>query len=371
MSLLSVSNTETIVLKRKQKVEVYQVSMELLVQNKQHPFIAILILAGELHAKGYEHITPNLLKQHLLPNLPERACWNLLDRISKEQYFEKIEYLKDCFKLTNLGKECIESKSVWVGEKGIYNLYFTESPFVNQQIIAVTQVESKAAQDSAKAQLIHSNEIKALEGKSIQIKNIDNQYDTYEIKNYYIETIDNKYFQLPDQYWDLQCVAKPNATVELHLVSGRNKYECLLATDHQFLRTEMLKHQFNPDYNSHQNCIFTSFDATRLTFLRDVTIQDFHFWGEKFEPSQLFKVQHRPKTIEDAQKWYHEMLKNKISKYYTDEVFEIESENGKSLFQPYFNLPLLLRQDLIQTFNNSKDDFYLKAKLETIDFLTY
>jgi hypothetical protein len=371
MSLLSVSETETIVLKRKQKVEVYQVSMELLVQNRQHPFIAILILASELYAKGYEYITPNLLNQFLLPNLPERACLNLLNRIAEKQYFEESNYSKDCFKLTDLGKKCIESKSIWVGEKGIYNLYFTESPFVNQQIIAVTQVESNAAQDSKKAQLIHSNDIKALEKKSIQIKNIDNQHNTYKIENYYIEAIDNQYFRLPDEDWDLQCVAKPNATVELHLVSGRNKYECLLATNHQSLRTEMLKHQFNPDYNSYHNCIFIAFDATRLTFLRDVTIQDFHFWGEKFEPTQLCKVQHRPKTIEDAQKWYHQMLKNKISKYYTNEMFEIESENGKNLFQPYFNLPLLLRQDLIQTFNNTKDDFYLKAKLETIDFLTY
>jgi hypothetical protein len=369
MSLLNILKTQDIILQKKQAVEVYQVAMDLLVQNTQHPFIAILILAGELAAKGHYYITPLHLKQYLFDSLPERACLNLLNRIEKENYLIQNHSIKDAFELTNSGKACIASKSIWVGEKGIYNLYITESPFVTQRIVAVTRVNSRDVQNDRKTQVTFSNALQYLESKNIQIKSVDNDSNTYKNETYYIKSIGQNYFKLPDESWNLKYVAKPNAAVELQLTFANNKYERSLPKTDTNLLDELLTHQFNVDYDA--PCILTTFDELRLEFARTVQITDFKISGALFEPIRLQNIPHRPKTFAEAQKWYFQILKNSISKYYTDEMFKIESERCKELFKPYFNLPLLLRQDLIKTLSNPKNDFYLKAKLETIDFLNY
>lgn len=72
-------------LKKKIKVNVYEVIADYKVKIENAPFIAILKFAEEQKGMVY----PSLLFEELLNPLPEKACENLLDRLHTMGYFNK------------------------------------------------------------------------------------------------------------------------------------------------------------------------------------------------------------------------------------------------------------------------------------------
>ncbi len=120
-----------IILKRKEEIRKYQLELVVRVKTKQSPFIAILILAKE---EGL--ISAEILQKTLLPVLPLRACGNLLERLYKLKYLiENSELNIREFRLTEFGEHCAEDKSFWSEEKGLYDIYISDSTLISQQLI--------------------------------------------------------------------------------------------------------------------------------------------------------------------------------------------------------------------------------------------
>jgi hypothetical protein len=371
-----------ITLRKQEKISVYQVAMELQVEMDKHPFIAILMLAGELY-NHYKTIGAADLRLKLFPALPERACLNLLKRLEADGYLctakndKPFNHSKDasnpeyCFDLTDKGKQSIESRSVWIGEKGIYNVYIAENPLVTQRIVAIRRAAPKEIQNSSHLENWKTSKtIQDLEKTYVDIKGVDNKSDTYHHERYYIAKMDHKCFELQEEHWDLEIVAKPNAPIQLHLAFKKNQYQTMVVNHHyDTLKEAMLTHQFGKSYRT--PCILTNYNAEQLSFTRDIDIENFKWDESVFETTHLNNVPCRPSNSVEAQLWYETLLTNRITKYYMDNDFKILSEDCQKEFQPYFILPILSRQDLSEKISSEKKNFYLKAKLETIDFLTY
>jgi DNA-binding PadR family transcriptional regulator len=344
-----------ITLQKKQIVKVHQVAMELLTKTKESPFIAILILAKEYD--GY--VSNENLREDLFPNLPIRACSNLLNRLVKEGYFEE-EY-DNYFELTEKGQESAADKSMWVGEKGIYNVYSTETPFSEQRIIGIEPVKNKTIDDRDQKPQRVSNELSSYENQEIYLKGTE----------YRIEKIDNKCFQLPDENWILKLSAAPKQKVNLS-IKGKEITELgqEMEFDFEVLQSNILSKNFGHSYS--EGYVLSPFDNQNTNFVREIKIEQPFFLNEVFEPTNLKDIKHCPSTKQDAQNWYLHLLTNNIQKYFlSDSEFDTHSNAHTQLFQSHFNLTAKKRAELIKELSKDKGTFYQRAKLETIDYLNF
>jgi hypothetical protein len=371
-----------IILQKKEKISVYQVAMELQVEMDKHPFISILMLAGELYNED-KAITATDLRLKLFPPLPERACLNLLKRLEADDYLCPAKGSKPTnrfndtlnseyyFDLTSKGKQSIESRSVWIGEKGIYNIYIADNPLAIQRIVAIRRVTPNEIQNSSHLENWKSSKtIQDLEKTYVDIKGIDNKGNTYNNERYYIAKMDDKCFELQAEDCDLEIAAKPNVPIQLHLTFKKNQYQTMVFNHtYDTLKEALLTHQFGKAYQ--KPYILTNYNAEQLNFTRDIDIEHFKWDDNVFENTHLKDVPCRPSNSKEAQFWYEAILTNQVTKYYMDSDFEILSENCQKEFKPYFILPIMSRQNLAEKISSEKKNFYLKAKLETIDFLTY
>jgi hypothetical protein len=342
-----------IILQKKETVNVFQVAMELLTKTKDSPFIAILMLAKELGGS----INPERLREKLFPNIPLAACRNLLVRLELQEYFEEYD---DDFELTDKGQESASDKSMWIGEKGIYNVYTTETPFSEQRIIGIEPVKNKTIDDrDQKPQKV-----------PFELSNFENQEICLKETVYRIEKIDNKCFMLPDENGILKLSAEPKQKAMLS-IKGREIKEFgeEMAFDFEALQSDILSKKFGHLYK--EGYVLVAFNIQNTNFLREIKIEKPVLMNEVFEPTYFKDIKHRPATEQDAQNWYLHLLTNSIQKYFiSDSDFDNHSLAHTQLFQPHFNLAAKKRNELIVDLAKEKSSFYQRAKLETIDYLT-
>jgi hypothetical protein len=409
-----------ITLQKKQIVKVHQIAMELLTKIKESPFIAILILAKELGGS----INPEILRSELFPTLPLAACRNLLVRLELQGYFKQQEdkeggiyvtemgkrdnivetYIRNFeqpiiatelnrfnrqitieqfqgwinqnlqnglfkniqtteagFWLTQKGQDSAADKSMWVGEKGIYNVYSTETPFSEQRIIGLEPVKKDIADDRHQQTKRVPNELSSYENQEIYLKGTE----------YRIEKIDNKCFQLPDENWILKLSAAPKQKVNLS-IKGKEIVEFVkeMEFDFEVSQSDILSKNFGHSYS--EGYVLSPFDNQNTNFVREINIEKPVLMNEVFEPTDLKDIKHRPATEQDAQNWYLHLLTNNIQKYFlSDSEFDTHSNAHTQLFQPHFNLVAPKRADLIRELSKDKGTFYQRAKLETIDYLNF
>ena len=415
-----------IILQKKQTVKVHQVAMELLAKTKKSPFIAILMLAKELGGR----INPETLREKLFPNLPLAVCRNLLVRLKLQGYFvhqegreggvfvteegkidtnvrkyignfeqpiiatelnrlcrqytvsqfqdwinqnvikglfHKMPKEESGFELTGKGQESAADKSMWVGEKGIYNVYTTKTPFLEQRIIGIEPVvlHKDAADDRDQKVLRIPYELSNSENQEIYLKKTE----------YRIEKIDNKCFQLPNEDWTLKLSAMPKQKAMLS-IKGKDiaEFEQEMVFDFEVLEEAVLEENFQ---NNFQNgYILTPFSLDNTLFIRDCEIVKpklvFNKQEVTFEKTTLKNIKYRPVAEQDAQNWYLHLLTNNIQKYFLlDSEFDSHSVAHTQLFQPHFSLVAIKRKQLISDLSKDKGTFYQRAKLETIDYLNY
>jgi predicted transcriptional regulator len=409
-----------ITLQKKQIVKVHQVAMELLTKTKESPFIAILILAKELGGS----INPEILRSELFPNLPLAACRNLLVRLELQGYFKQqedkeggiyvtemgkrdnivetyirnfeqpiiatelnrfnrqitIEQFQDWinrnlqsglfqnvqpsqegFWLTQKGQESAADKSMWVGEKGIYNVYSTETPFSEQRIIGIEPVKNKTIDDRDQKPQRVSNELSSYENQEIYLKGTE----------YRIEKIEDKCFQLQDENWGLKLSAVPKQKANLS-IKGKDitEFSQEMTFDFEALQSDILTEEFALSYKD--GYVLSAFDTQNTNFVREIKIEKPVWRSEVFEPTNLKNIKHRPATEQDAQNWYLHLLTNNIQKYFlSDSEFDNHSNAHTQLFQPHFNLTAKKRTELIKELSLNKGTFYQRVKLETINYLNF
>lgn len=344
-------------LKRKEEIEIYQVELALKVKTKQSPFIAILMLALE---QG--QITIELLQENLLTSLPLRACDNLLKRLEKQGYLSlRQAYNGASYSLTELGKKSAVDKSFWIGEKGVYNVFVTKSPLIQQRIIRTEKVE-KAENDKDNSTLSTPKEISQYQNQILSINKTE----------ILIEEVEGKCFKLKPADCSLELLIHENESNLKILKENQLLFQTDLDLEESFLQDILLTNNQELEYHPDQKVVLISFDKQNLSFRRKVRIINPTFKQVSFDPLDIDNIEHIPVDELNASLWYEELLFSNINSYYLDEItFSEFAQEVAAPILPYYKINIPKRKELAELFSERKDAFYQIAKLEAIDYLNF
>lgn len=355
---------------------VLQVQAEIFVKTKENPFIALLMLAQEKERQGNPSINATDVQEYLFPPLPEKACLNILDRLKYQGYFKfrtapsfvttlpREEELQDQFVLTELGKENARDKSIWQGEKGIYNLYISDTPFVPQRLVWYERVSR--GEENDKEEFVVN--------KSASLKEID-KYDEFYLSNGNIKiTLDkqSKYFDLGDEKWQLDIIAQPNQKTEIKFSGDKEKR---LVADLELGYDTIFDEIFTqsiPAYDKTIKAIRVNYSPNDISFVRTTQLTKPTLQKVEFDDTSIKNINYVPNNQEEAGKWCFELLRKGIDRYFTtDNEFSTYYDTQIAKFKPHYNFNTLSRQAFAGMLNGNKEYFYPKAKLDTIDFLSF
>lgn len=370
-----------ITLKKSEQISIYQVEMTLKRKINQSPFIAILMY-------GYEQgeISAEMLRSHLLPSLPVKACENLLSRLNNMNYLNRSHYGLTYF-LTDFGKKCAEEKSFWVGEKGIYNVYILQSTLINQDIIKTEKVDRSEDESTVSASPTPEF-IREFKGKTLSI-------DKSEA---FIESIEGKCFQLKSIVGSTE-IESNNGETFLKITSNNQ----ILFTKNLMLSEELVvdeilsNSKLNPrasitlrqislvdasknatvqqdilEYDKEKKLVLVGFNKNNLQFIRNVKISKPAFKKYLFDEITLANIPHAPSDELDAQEWYNEILIQGIENYFMNETdYSTWATYKKAEIEKYYNVMQPSRKKLISMLDKGPALFYKRAKLETMDYLNY
>lgn len=377
-----------ITIKKSESIELYQLKLTLKKKVKQNPFIAVLMLAQELFENDSEYINSEILREKLLPVFPLKSCQNLLKRLSYEGYFDEVwdyngelikvskeDFLKSDYKsfqqksdfvgfvLTELGEQSAEEKSYWIGEKGIYNVYVSQSNLMSQRIIKIEKVER--SEDDRNGNKISET--------PYFISDYQNEVLKIKDKEFLIEEIDRKCFKLNPLDCTLEICAKD---IEGKLTIGKGNQEFFnspFEINEIDLKEALLKNAEELHYQIDKKALLIHFDADNLSFFRTVKLNKPVFKNHRFDTVSIEQVLSLPINQNEAIKWYWSLLVNNIHSYFlSDEEFYVFSKQILEPFsQHYPNIKAPSRQKCIQYLEDKPNIFYQTAKIETIDYLNY
>jgi hypothetical protein len=312
-------------------------------------------------------------KINCFPILPKKACENLLERLSVLGYFEELwEEDKDDsniedkeflgYTLTQFGYENAKEESFWIGEKGLYNVFIIDSNLINQNIIWIEESQEKFSN------LSPTNIPKAITNSAGRVLEIKNQEVLFC-------DIESSCFKLPKENLKLELHCESTQSL-IKLKKGSNiiaefdEIASLSWTGENVVQ-QMLENTNEYHYDSANNAIRLFFNESDISFARNINIKYPNFLGVSFDPVLIDNVKVIPCDIREASKWYHEILVKNLTDYFLfDEEFDKYAKKYLEYFKNYFDIKPIRRAELLKE-NKLNKLFYKKAKLETIDYLSY
>lgn len=342
-------------LKKNLIVNVYEVIADYKVKIENAPFIAILKFAEENN--GY--IDSDLLHHELLKPLSEKACRNLLNRLSTMGYFE--ETYENEFYLTDLGYRSAQKEEFYDQRNGLLKLYVAEpNEFIPQRIVKIQEISmGKDADRDADSQRINK-----------ELRSIENPGNTINLinKSIILEKFEEKCKVLKVQNEKLLFTAKEvGSTIKVMDFEATNKL------NKETLKNELLENDYSYAYDTRNEILNVEFNPNKLNFYRSISINEPTIKRTTFEPATIQNIKVSPSDINEAKKWHSALLKEKINKYFmSDDEFTEYANKIANEFDLYKNelQNTTNRKEFAQKLS-SEDDFYKTAKLETIDFLKY
>jgi len=368
-----------ITLRKAEQIEIYQVVIALSEKTKQSPFIAVLILARE---QG--EITAETLKDYLLPTLPIRACNNLLIRLTQQGYLEKkrqqnfrndilgrifydqdeSDYNNSIFILTELGEQSAINKSFWVGEKGIFNVYVSDSNLLNQKIIKTEKVDR--SEDDRNGNKITKT--------PYFISQYHNQILNLNKKEIRIEEIEDKCFQLKPLECSLEIETKEDDAL-IRIKEKQTLFQSSFKINENELKEKLLTNTNEFDYDENKKAILVEFDPDNLSFVRKVKLQSPYYLENRFNQVEIDNVSYFPNNVDSATLWFVKLLLENISTYFiTEQDFFSYSKQYAIKFETYYEVSIPSKTTFLNYIKDNYDEesyFYEIAKLETIDYLNY
>jgi hypothetical protein len=369
-----------------QKVEVYQVAMTLNVQDLKSPFIGILTgiqeILDEVGNIEMEVLT-RLLQQNLLYPLPLPLCRNLIQRLVRESYLQiKEMYIydrwghphspEDYIQITPKGYKVVAEKHFWQPEKGIYNLYFANLIYDKPELVFIEPVQNKEDR-----QQYNKPYNKSSARMPYCIAELQGFVRTLNEINYRFEEIDNLYIKLDlDESWDLSILAEANNDFSLLSLkkNAQKKYELKLPSYSLAIIKGVLidadcDSLSDDSYiDSEERTLGWDFEADDTRLIRDFKIDTPYFRDVAFDAITLHNVHTQPINEIEAVKWYQQLLIDDLKDYFmSDTDFDAYAEQIRKKFYIYPQLAAISRKALAQICT----DFYQRAKLETIDYLSY
>ena len=381
-----------IVLRRKEKLALYEVLLTLEKKQKNPPFVAILMRAAE----GGGEITPGQVRADLLPALPLTACQNLLSRLEDLGYLDSqgaqtngSSKSETIFYLTDKGKAAAQTQTFWQAEKGLYDLYLSESTLVQeltgQPLIKISPHYGPPSQGNPEEvpDVLHD-----YWNKEVRIMDKERHEEVVRIVHFEAKCIPMKPVEV-----DLEIeVAGEEGTIRFMEDSSQKsmpqpkdapapeaKSNGLLAKFHtslseELVREELLKGKFGASYDEVKKVIRVPFDPNDLKWERKVNLEKPTWRGVSFgRVSPLEKVLFLPANEQEARMWVEEWLFRNIDRYFWDEeeFRTYVEEKLRPILDHYPELKNLGRKELVEKFSKRENAFYTIAKLETTTYLTY
>ena len=73
--------------------------------------------------------------------MPVRACENLLKRLVSQGFLSENEHANySTYRLTKFGEQCAIDETFWIGEKGVYKVYVSNSNLIKMNITIGWQI---------------------------------------------------------------------------------------------------------------------------------------------------------------------------------------------------------------------------------------
>jgi hypothetical protein len=380
-----------IVLRGKEKLALYQVLLTLEKRQKNPPFVAILMRAE----KGGGEITPGQVQADLLPALPLTACQNLLSRLEDLGYLDSqgartngSSKSETIFYLTDKGKAAAQTQTFWQAEKGLYDLYLSESTLVQdltgQPLIKISPHYGPPSKGNPEEvpDVLHD-----YWNKEVRIMDKEGHEEVVRIVHFEAKCIPMEPVEVTLEIE----VVEEEGTIRFMEVSSQKsmpqpketpspeaKSNGLLAKFHtplseEAVREELLKSKFGASYDEVKKVIRMPFDPNNLAWVRDVELEKPTWRGVSFEPVRLEKVSFLPANEQEARMWVEEWLFRNIARYFWDEeeFRTYVEETLRPILDHYPELKNLGRKELVEKFSKRENAFYAIAKLETTTYLTY
>ncbi len=338
-------------------IETYEVLADYKVKVEKSPFIAILKFAEEQGGQVYEES----LYDKLLKPLSKKACANILDRLTNMGYFKKEFGYEINYYLTELGWKSAEQEEFYEQRKGVLRIKLVENEFIEQKVVEIEVEELKGENRFEEEDLINV--------RDTNLNQLISQDIVLENGRYILDKIEGKCRKGKKGQEQLSFVVNEDNCVVKVL-----NFRKVFRTNREEIIDEILEQQFREDYLKEQKIIKTEFNPQNSPQLsRNIEISEPKISNTFFNPITISDLKFSPGNLNDAKKWFKALVTERINEYFlSEEEFEVFANKIANEFDLYKKelTGSISRKELVQILTK-KEDFYKKAKLETIDYLTF
>lgn len=346
-------------------------------QEKREELHSILLLAQERGGR----VTPSDVSQRLLLGRPESIGRALIDRC---RYYE---LLGPDGELTDLGREALETKKVFIPERGRYRVWYTEDPLIPQRLIDVEPVDEtrlvdeimnrdhpKKPETSSEAPIDLPDNLALLEGKSFDL--FGSEHGQVVIKK-----IERKVLTRNLDEKDELRITLRLSPQDLPVLSLEGKFKRTLPSpvvDFERVWIELLG-SFSKNWDDLKTppALRVPFEERGERELASFTIDlplkgpTFREFGS-FDDAVAYEVPVTPRTHQDATQWARWLLLRSIDAYVTSRHYEELVSKAASRFPEYPELRLPTRDQLAEELKTNIRDrsilpeqyWYLQAPLD-------
>jgi hypothetical protein len=375
-----------IVLRKRERLELYLMLLEIEKKVKDQPYIAILMRACEAGGE----ITPSMVRSNLLVSLPLKACENLLYRLKDLGYFEEAgvdrernlngqhgqDEQEPVFRITDKGRESAQTETFWQPEKGAYMVYKSKSPLITrligQSIIQITRHRSDKGEQRNTSDVLNKDL-----NKPIKILNKEGHEEEIRIIGF-----EEKCLSYGQVKTILEIKVDENEAV-IKIKEEKNKENVEESGDplgkfstplrEEEVRDALLAGKFGDSYDKHKKVVRIPFSPENLSWIRDVHIEKPVYEGVEFAPVWLKGVRFIPSDEEQARMWVEEWLLRNVDEYFwSDEEFQAYLHEKLGIILEFYpQLGAVTRKEMIDRLSKRQNSFYSIAKLEAANYLSY
>ncbi len=334
----------------------YQILADYTEITKESPLISILKVCKELGNFSVIEL------QEFLKPLNQNAIANILIRLKNleylheyEQEFNEPEY--NYYTLTQIGVEVCETDEIEEEKRGVLNITVAYPKNSDSIIVKIEAVNKDEFQEEKKILSNASKKFDSFINRSQQLKNGD-----FKLKN-----VEDKYVMNEEKKNDYTFTFQEDSNRAQLLDFSK----MVKVPKHKVLQ-ELLVNAFEDDYDQERHLIRKAFNPDELSLKRKILIEKPKYDSLYFNKVELEKrIQISPLNQQEAKQWFLKLVISRIENYFlSDASFNDFVKNIAIEFIEYKASLHVSRAQLI-THLSQPEDFYKKAKLDTINYLTY
>lgn len=325
--------------------------------SKESPLIAILKVCSE-----QSPFTVDKLQDFLSP-LNKNAVKNIIHRLVKLDYLLKdnddFDDEEVMYSVSERGEEVCQKEEIEENNRGVLKMIIAYPQNADAIIVRIEALQKEAVHNQENTednvQKVFSQFIdksQHLKNGTFKLKHIEDVYiiDEEKEQDYIFNFSDESYKS------ELLDFSKPVKVPKSKVIS------------------ELLVNEYQSDYDKAKQLIRMPFDVNELSLKRKISIDYPKYYGLHFNKVELdkpFKIS--PLNLKEAEQWFAALVVSRIQNYFfSDEEFNLYTNQIAEEFVEYKQKlsKYISREDLIDRLSKP-DDFYRKAKLETINYLNY